>query len=419
MAVIDVDNGPDRSSDRYIGQQGVHLDEVVAHNSQADNGDAVKETAPEEKIYGPRWLGRLAERYPITFTVVVLGAALIGGTLIRDCYKSITRQKTTLAKLESTLSHPSTTPEIKRQKALQWMNDGDSDPPLELKIESEFKCRLFPYADMDQNELLNLYNTLKDIREIEPALTKALDGANVFLLPDSVRDYYPARTWENQIELFDTSRMSVSHELTHLAIQKLKDTRAYLERCNKILADHGYKFGEGLKPGDERTGGLSIEWEDSSKGIAPRPYGWNSVKYKEDDGPEQRYGTEFLPVVVDTLMSGSKWYVKDENAKQCALELIAESQKTFKLNPEFVDYARNSIEVATAPVPKIVEYEVQPGDMLGRLSSFFDNPIDEVMARNPRITDPNYIQAGWTLEFKYVTGSLYDKMSEKASKQKR
>ena len=91
--------------------------------------------------------------------------------------------------------------------------------------------------------------------------------------------------------------------------------------------------------------------------------------------------------------------VKGDTLLKIAAMYKTTPQEVMKLNPNVKDASH--IEIgwelkipALKPPAKVVEYAVQAGDNLTRISKMYNTTIDEIVSMNPSITNPNLIRTG-------------------------
>lgn len=88
--------------------------------------------------------------------------------------------------------------------------------------------------------------------------------------------------------------------------------------------------------------------------------------------------------------------VKNDTLLKIAAKYKTTPQEIMKLNPIIKDPGHIEIgwelKIPLAKPAKIIEYTVQAGDNLTRISKMYNTTIDEIVSMNPSITNPNLIR---------------------------
>ena len=95
---------------------------------------------------------------------------------------------------------------------------------------------------------------------------------------------------------------------------------------------------------------------------------------------------------------------KGETLLKIAAKYKTTPQEIMKLNPIVKDAGHIEIgwelkiPPAKLPPAKAVEYTVLAGDNLTRVSKMFNASIEEIVALNPSITNPNLVRTGTVIK---------------------
>jgi LysM repeat protein/uncharacterized Fe-S cluster protein YjdI len=95
---------------------------------------------------------------------------------------------------------------------------------------------------------------------------------------------------------------------------------------------------------------------------------------------------------------GSQWIEPDPNARAVQIAVGSASYVWCRnaAGQIFQLTASGWVEVE-GPAMAYITYTVQPGDTLARIAQYFNTTTQQIVALNPFITDPNQITVGWVL----------------------
>jgi LysM repeat protein len=95
---------------------------------------------------------------------------------------------------------------------------------------------------------------------------------------------------------------------------------------------------------------------------------------------------------------GTQWVEPDPNARAVQIA-VGSASFVWCLNAAgriFQHTASGWVEVE-GPAMAYITYTVQPGDTLARIAQYYNTTIQQIIALNPFITNPNQITVGWVL----------------------